>query len=329
MAILELITLVVSTAVLSRSSSLVVDNAVKLAGFFRVRTLAIGMLLVALSTSLPELSVSTISSASGEGAIAAGNVFGSNIANVLFILGMCAFIYGFKVGKENMRDLVLVLVLTTIISVYIIFHSLIFGSALGVYEGIALLLIAAWYAWRILSKNRIEGEAQDKPVGKKEAFTCFVFFFVGIILVIVSSSFVVESAVKLAEMLGLAKSFIGATLIAIGTSLPELTIELQAIRKKQYGLALGDALGSNVVNITLVLGAAAIINPISVQLTVFVAALLFAVAANMVFLYIAITKKKFGRNEGLMMLLLYISYLILIFYLQFGESPILVGANFF
>lgn len=326
MAILELITLVVSTAVLSKSSSMVVENAVKLASFFRVRTLAIGMLLVALSTSLPELSVSTISSAAGQGAIAAGNVFGSNIANVLLILGTCAFIYGFKVGKENLRDIVLVLALTTIISVYIMFRSLIFGSALGAYEGILLLMIAAWYAWRILSKNRVEEEKQDKPAGKKEAFMCFVLFFVGILLVIVSSSFVVESAVKLADMLGLAKSFIGATLIAIGTSLPELTIELQAIRKKQYGLALGDALGSNVVNITLVLGAAAIINPISVQLSVFVAALLFAVAANMVFLYIAVTKKKFEKNDGAAMLLLYALYLIVVFYLQFGETGLQLPA---
>ena len=99
MAVMELLTLIISVAVLAKSSSVVVDNAVKLAGFFRVRTLAIGMLLVAVSTSLPELSVSTISSAAGEGAIAAGNFFGSNIANILLILGTGAVLFGFRVPK--------------------------------------------------------------------------------------------------------------------------------------------------------------------------------------------------------------------------------------
>ena len=259
------------------------------------------------------------SSTAKQGAIAAGNVFGSNIANILLVLGIGAALYGFRVGKENLKDLALVLLLTTLISIYILFHSQITGNALGFYEGALLLLIFAWYANRLLKKKNLEGMAPAKRMGRREGLRAFLFFGLGIVGVMISSQFVVDSAVKLADMAGLAKSFIGATLIAIGTSLPELSIELQAIRRKQYGLALGDAIGSNMVNITLVLGAAAAISPIVVQLNVFSAALLFAVVANMVFLYIAAVKGKFEKKDGLLLLGLYALYLIVIFYLQFGE----------
>ena len=319
MAIEAFLILVISTLILSKSASLVVDNASKLARFFRISTLAVGMLLIAVSTSLPELSVSVISSAANEGAIAAGNVFGSNIANILLILGLGAFLYGFKVSKDNLADLALVLLLTTIISAYIIFHMQVFGSALGFLEGLLLLLIAAWYAWRMLSKKHIEDGNGEKQMSKKEGMAAFMLFCGGIVAVLISSSFVVDSAVHLAEILGLAKSFIGATVIAIGTSLPELTIDLQALRKKQYGLALGDAIGSNMLNITLVLGAGAAISPIFVQLPVFVVALLFAVVANMAFFYIAVTKKAFGKLAGVAMLALYAIYLAAIFFVQLGE----------
>lgn len=320
MALVALLTLLIFTFILSKSSSFVVDNAAKLARFFGVSQLAIGFLLIAVATSLPELAVSVTSSTAKEGAIAAGNVFGSNIADILLVLGLGAFLYGFKVSRENLADIALVLLLTTVISTYIIFHSQISGSVLGFYEGILLLLIAIWYTWRVLGKKKLQvGGAKEPQLSRHQGFMAFLFFTAGIIAVIISSSFVVDSAVSLANELGLSKSFIGATIIAIGTSLPELSIDIQAIRKKQYGLALGDAIGSTMANITLVLGAAAAINPIAVQLKVFIAALLFAVVANMLFFYIAAVKKKFEKKDGITMLALYGLYLAVIFFLQLNE----------
>ena len=320
MVLQELVTLFVFVFVLSKSSSLVVENAVKLAKFFGISQLAIGLLLIAVATSLPELSVSVVSSVANEGAIAAGNVFGSNIANILLVLGIGAIVYGFKVSRKNLSDIAIALVLTTLISTYILFHSQISGNALGFYEGLLLLAIAIWYAFRVLGKKRIEEMPEKGKISMHEGFRAFLFFAAGIVLVMVSSNFVVSSAVKLSDLLGLTKSFIGATLIAIGTSLPELSIDLQALRKKQYGLALGDALGSNIINLTLVLGTAALISPITVQLKVFVAALLFAVVANMVFLYISVVKGKFERKDGAIMVVFYVIYLALIFFLQIGEA---------
>ncbi|MDD5318156.1 MAG: sodium:calcium antiporter, partial [Candidatus ainarchaeum sp.] len=116
MAVIELATLIVSTVILSKSASVVVEKAALLARFFGISQLAIGMLLIAVSTSLPELSVSTIASAGGNGAIAAGNVFGSNIANILLVLGIGAFAYGFRVNREELTDTGFVLLVTTAIS---------------------------------------------------------------------------------------------------------------------------------------------------------------------------------------------------------------------
>ena len=319
MVFLELGVLIVSVIILARSSGLVVDSAVKLSHFFGISQIAIGFLLLAVSTSLPELSVSVISSTGGEGAIAAGNVFGSNIANILLILGIGAFLYGFKISAANLKDIGLVLLLTTLISIYIIFNSSVQGNALGFLEGALLLIAFASYAWYTMTKRSSAENNNGDKVTKDEALKAFLFFGAGILIVIVSSGFVVESAVKLAKLLGIAESFIGATIIAIGTSLPEMSVDIQAIRKKHYGLALGDAIGSNMANLTLVLGTAAVINPIHVQIPVFIAALLFAVIANMVLLYVAAVNKKVERFGGALFLVLYIIYIGVIFTLQFRE----------
>lgn len=154
---------------------------------------------------------------------------------------------------------------------------------------------------------------------KDEAFNAFIVFGVGVLVVMVSSGFVVDSAVKLARIAGIAESFIGATIIALGTSLPELTMDLQAIRKKHYGLALGDAIGSNMANLTLVLGTASVIHPIEVQLPIFIVALLFAVVANTLLFYVAAVNKGIKKLGGALFIVIYLVYLATIFFLQFSE----------
>ncbi|MFH0884530.1 MAG: sodium:calcium antiporter [Candidatus Micrarchaeota archaeon] len=315
----EILILVVSVIVLSRASSVVVDNIVRLSQFFRVSQVAVGFILLAVATSLPELSVSVVSSALGEGAIAAGNVFGSNIANILLVLGIGAYLYGLKISTRDLRDIGLVLLLTTIISVYIVFNSSIGQKALGFAEGILLLGVFAAYVWYTLKGKGAETVDGNGQITKKEALNAFLLFGVGVLTVLVSSGFVVSSAVSLARSFGIAESFIGATIIAVGTSLPELSIDLQAIRKKRYGVALGDAIGSNMVNITLVLGAAAAINPIQITLPVFIAALLFAVIANSLLLYAAAVNKGLKKAGGVLFLAVYATYLIVAFALQINE----------
>jgi cation:H+ antiporter len=315
----EIVTLILSVIVLARAASIVVDNIVKLSRFFNVSQVAIGFVLLSMSTTVPELSVSVVSSAVGEGAIAAGNVFGSNIANILLILGLGGFLYGFKVGRADLKDIGLVLLLTTVISAYIIYNSSIEQKALGFAEGALLLTIFIAYIWHTMAARRTTDGNADGQVSKKEALDAFLLFGASIIVVLVSSGFVVSSATSVARMFGIAESFIGATVIAVGTSLPELSISLTAIRKKRYGVALGDAIGANMVNITLVLGAAAAINPIQVTLPVFIAALLFAVIANILLLYMAAVHRNINRDGGALFLAIYAVYLVLAFTLQINE----------
>ncbi len=318
MVLFESITLLVSLAALSKSSSMVVENLVKLSKFFGISQIAIGFILLAASTTLPELSVSIISSSLGEGAVAAGNVFGSNIANILLIFGLGGFLYGLAIKRDELRDIAIVLVLTTIISSYIIFNSSVSGRALGFLEGIVLLMLFLGYILYIFTERKKENSGENS-ITKKEALHAFLFFCASILLVFISAGFVVESAVKIARFLRITESFIGATIIAIGTSLPEISICLEAIRKKHYGIALGDAIGANMINLTLVLGTASVINPISVLLPVFIAALLFAIVANMLLFYAAAVNRGLKKTSGFLFLLMYAIYIITIFYLQVGE----------
>lgn len=311
--------LLVSLIVLSKAADKVVLTASKLACFLRIGQLAIGFLLVSVTTSLPEFAVSVISSVQKNGAISAGNVFGSNIANILLILGIGALIYGFKVNRAGLKEIAIVLVATTVISVYIVFSGQLGSQILGFLEGAILLVIFVIYALHIILKKK-RFDHLHEAITHKEAVKSFIWFFVSILIVIVSAAFAVDNAVKLSLAFNIAESFIGATIVAIGTSLPELTIGLKAIKRKQYDLALGDAVGSNMINLTLVLGTAAVINPIRVTLPIFLAALLFAIIANVVLFYTAAVDKKLGRSGGIVFLSIYALYLITIFFLQLSST---------
>ena len=316
MVLFEILTLAISILILSKSASLVVENAVKLSSFFGISQMAIGFIFISILTTLPELSVSVISSAGGEGTIAAGNVFGSIIANILLVLGCAGFFYGIEFSKKGIKDIGIVLMITTLLSIYIIFNSSVHSRELGAIQGWALILLFFAYLYFVM-RRKVQSNGNEQ-VEKTEALKAFLSFVACIFLVLISASFVVESAVKIADAFNLAKSFIGATIIAIGTSLPELSIITQAVRKKNYEIALGNAIGANMVNITLVLGAAAIINPISVLIPIFSAAMLFSIIANVFLLYVAAVEQKLGKMGGLAFLAAYAVYLIAIFYLQAG-----------
>ncbi|MBN2121808.1 sodium:calcium antiporter [Candidatus Micrarchaeota archaeon] len=318
--IVAILTMFVSLVLLGRASGITVESAMKLSRYFRISQLAIGFLLLAFATSLPELSVSVLSSGRGEGAIAAGNIFGSNIANILLIIGLSAFLHGVRITWKGLREIGVLLLLTTLISAYIIFSGSVQNQVLGFAEGAILLLIFGAYCYDEIRKGRkYEHANHAKPVKKEAALNAFLLFCGSIVVVLASSGFVVDSAVQIAKIAGVAESFIGATIIAIGTSLPELSIGLQAVKKRRYAIFLGNAIGSNMINLTLILGIGALINPIYVQLPIFVAALLFAIAANTILLYVASVHRGLGKAGGALFLLVYAVYIVTIFFLQLRE----------
>lgn len=309
MPLVEIALLLVALAILSKSTELVINGAIKLADFFRIGQMAIGFLLVSVATSLPELAVSVISGAQAQGGITIGNVFGSNIADILLVLGLTAFFYGIKPRMEEWKEISFIVLAVTILTVVMIYLV-----GLDKPEGAVLIVLFALYAYYLLRKG-VNVDVQNH-VSLEEAGHAFVVFSIGITLVLLSAAFTVQLAVSLAESLGFAKSFIGATIIAVGTSLPELAVDIQALRQKKYGLALGDAIGSTMTNLTLVLGVAALLNPIPLRIPIFLVLMAFSILTNMVLVYFISVSKALERKEGAIFLILYLFYLIAIFNAQ-------------
>lgn len=310
--------LAISIFILYKSSNIVVDKAVILAKFFGISQMAIGFLLISVSTSLPELAISITSSVAHQGGIMVGNVFGSNIADILLVLGMGAFLYGIRITKQERKEVGFIIILTSAITVYMLVSAYFLRQQLGRIEGAILLILFAAFSYYVLKERKTEDmDGIEKP-SKNEALNAFLWFFAAVIGVILSSGSTVDSAVILATELGVSQSFIGATIIAVGTSLPELSVELAALRRKKYGLAIGDAIGSTITNLTLVLGAGALISPVILSANVYIATLAFAIVANVIFYKFA-QDLKLSKKEGALMLAIYALFIIAIFFLQAEE----------
>ncbi len=322
--IIEAGILIISLIVLAKSSDMVTDKAVMLSDFFGISRMAIGFLLLAGSTSLPEFSVAVVSSVVGQGAISAGNVFGANIADILLILGACAAAYGLVLNREDATEILAVLLVTSAIMLFFLYSTVVLHSpVIGRLEGILLLLAFLVYVYYVM-KGRKTPSLDGLRVSKKEALSAFFLFLLGIGLVVLSAGLAVDSVARLSELVGISRSFLGATLVSMGTTLPELSVSLSAARKKEYSLSFGNAVGSTIVNLTAVLGTAATISPIIILApSTFLVTLLFAVLANIVLLYIAVRVKKLGKLSGAILIGIYLSFLAALYIveLQNGLLP--------
>ncbi len=314
MVFFDLGVLIISLLILAKSSEKVIESAIKLAGYFKIGQLAVGFLLLAVSTSLPELTVSVMAASQGAASITVGNVFGSNIADVLLVLGSVAAIYGIRTRQGEWGEAAFILLVVSVITMTVIVLE-----GLDAYTGALLICMFILFVWYLLRRKKAI-EMMGNGITKVEALHAFLFFSVGIVFVMVSSGFVVESAIKLADGLNLAKSFIGATIIAIGTSLPELAIDLQAIKRKAYALAIGDAIGSTMVNLTLVMGVAALIKPIAFTKEIVYTLGVFSVLANGLLLFLIFRSRPLTRNHGIVMLFLFLVYLLVLYGVQSSVS---------
>ncbi|MEM3556191.1 MAG: sodium:calcium antiporter [Candidatus Micrarchaeia archaeon] len=307
--IADVILLAVSLLVLAKCSHLVVDNTIKLAKFFRIGEITAGFVLLAVSTSLPELAVAIISTSAGEGAVSIGNVIGSNIADILLVVGTCSMVGVIKIKKGQMVELIRLLFITSMIPLILLLRS-----EFGWVEGLLLLFIFTGYVYYLFQKKVSLGIEEE--VAKKDALPAFLYFVVGIIGVLISARLSVDSAVRLADALSLTKSFIGATIIALGTSLPELAIDTTAVKKGNIQLALGDAIGSCMTNITLVLGITGILSQTTFNITVVSSLIVFLLITNLIFWYFLETRRKLNQREGMIFLALYLVFLLTEFGLQ-------------
>ncbi|MFO7872767.1 MAG: calcium/sodium antiporter [Candidatus Undinarchaeales archaeon] len=294
-------------AVLLKGADWATEKASKIASYFGVSNVIIGLSLVALSTSLPELAVSLTAALFGSGGIALGSVVGSNIANIGLVLGLSVIITPILVDKGNIEEATILLILLTVSAMYML-------NGISFLEGVFLLLFIFVYLYDLFryGEKRI---SNVRPVYniKKES----IFFVLGIVGVILGSNLMVTSAVSIAEVLYISEEVIAATIIAIGTSLPELSVSLTAAKKGFKDMALGNIIGSCMFNIALVLGFSSLLVPITSTKAFLYLQLPFMVGLSALLLLFMKTRWKLSKKEGMVFLAVYIVFLALQFLINF------------
>jgi len=304
--------LLVFLIILNKASHLTITNAVKVSEITGLGKATVGFILIAFSTSLPELSVSVFSALIGEMGISIGNVLGSNIVNVCLIVGFAALFVALKsseslsmipsFAKAELESLYFGLFIASIIPL-----SLMYLAYASRFVGLILIVVFVVYTYqlsriRIPSNERVfEGERQK--LRRYEYLT-----FAGVMGVILSSYFIVEYASNIAEIIGVPKTLLGATIIAFGTSLPEFSTSIKAIAEGHSALAFGNIVGSCFINITLILGVSLIASPLRVNMIVFSDLVIFSLMANL-FLWYFLTIGKISWREGAILLFIYLLFL--------------------
>lgn len=318
--LINAIILVASLLVLAKASHSTIVNSVKVANITGFGKTTIGFLMVAFLTSLPELLVSIIAAlgqaVSGQEAIgiAIGNVLGSNIVNICLILGVCILIASFRspkttrlvpfMTKEEFGSLHFGLFVASIIPLTLLYIG--YASRL---IGVILLAIFVLYTYQ-LSKVRIIKEngtlgAESHKLGR------YTFLaFLGAIGVVASSYFIVDSATSIATEAGVSKLIIGATIVAFGTSIPELATSIEATRQGHLDLAFGNIIGSGFINITLILGVTLIASQFTVSIAAFSDLVMFSLITNL-FLWYFLSSERIGKREASVLLFIYTLFLVI------------------
>ena len=300
---LNILLLLVGFVLLIKGADFFVDGSSSIAKLLKVPSVVIGLTIVALGTSAPEAAVSIAAGVSGSNEIAISNVVGSNIFNMLMVVGVCALIKPFELNKTILKRDFPVNIVASLILLAVMFV----GSAIGLIDGIMLLVLMILYiSYLVVSaiKNREESTEEIKTL---HPFVSVLFIIGGLAAVIFGGDLVVDSATVLAKAMGLSETFIGLTVIAIGTSLPELVTSVVASKKGDNGLALGNVVGSNIFNILFILGLSSSLSPIAVDNSAMINLIVLCAATVLMYL-LCVLRKKLGRAEGAAMVLLYAMY---------------------
>lgn len=304
---LEIALLLAGLLVLAKSSSVTITNAMRFSAASGISTAAIGFVFIAVATSLPEFSIAVIASLRGEGLLSLGNLAGANIVNLTLVVGVMAW-SGFSMGKIYSLKIDQAVIATS----FVAFALLVLGGA-DIATGLFCLVLFYLFSSTVMK----EGIRVPEGGGIKtlEMATSFAYLLASVLLVVVSAWLVTDNAVKLSALLGLSESVIGATIVALGTTLPELSVGIAAVKRGDIGLAVGDTVGSIVANMTLILGAAALIRPIAIdtEMSVLLGAL---IAVNIVFLAL-VYRRSFGRREATLLIGMFAAYIALMYGMRF------------
>lgn len=308
--VLNIILLIIGFVILIKGADLFVDGASNIALNFKVSKMLIGLTIVAFGTSAPEFAVSVKGLLSGSFDIVLGNVIGSNILNILLILGVAAMIHPLVVKSNTVKKELPITLLITALFTVLLSDNLFDKSMSNNFtrgDGIVLILFFLVFIYYLINlmRNKVEDSTDEKVLSLPKSF---LYTFIGLVMIILGSNFVVDSASYLAKAFGVSERIISLTIIALGTSLPELVTSVMATKKGEYDIAIGNAVGSNMFNIGIVIGLpVTILGGISKIAFSYIDLIVMIVTALMLYLF-SKNDYKISKREGLSFLILFVVY---------------------
>ena len=318
---MDYVWLIAGFILLIKGADLFVDGSSSVAKILKVPTIIIGLTVVAFGTSMPEFSVSVTAAMKGNNDLAVSNVLGSNIFNLLVVLGCCALVQPVRAKwsllKKEFPFSIFITVILLLLNSDFSITKVLQGDqvfVLGRWSGILLLALFAVFLYATVqaalrSRNEIVMDEEDYKL--MSPLKSGLFIALGLAGIILGGDLVVDSASSIAENFGLSQTFIGLTIVALGTSLPELVTSMVAAGKGENDLAVGNVVGSNIFNILLILGVSSMITPIRLDVTA-VYDTLILIAASIIVYVAAISKHEIKKTEGALFLLAYLAFFVYI-----------------
>lgn len=299
----NLLMLALGFVLLVKGADWFVDGAAGIANKFKIPQLIIGLTIVAMGTSAPEAAVSISAALKGSAEITIGNIVGSNILNILIILGLTAVITPVAVAKSTIRvDIPFMLG----ISALLLIQGL--DGSVTLLDGIVLLVVFAGYlTYLVINARKNPEQLEEERIKNQSIWMCLLWTAIGLVAIILGSNFSVDAASNIARILGLSERFIGLTIVALGTSLPELVTSVMAARKGNADIAIGNIVGSNIFNILFVVGLSSVIVSVPFA-SAFIVDMIVAIGAGVLLWIFSLHKKKLIPIHGVVFLLAYAGY---------------------
>lgn len=307
---MDIVFLIIGFFVIIKASDMLVSGSVNLAKFLKIPTIVIGLTVIAIATGVPEIAISISSSLKGSNGLLLGNLIGSNMFNVLFILGLIAVIRPLYIKKEIIFKNYVYAIFSCIVLLVVSLDSFLGDNSINLItrsEGVLLLLFAFLFLYTTVLD--VTFNSKTKIEITKFRFKDVVYIILGVILIALSADVIVNSSVNISSYLGVSEDLIGLTVIAIGTNLPELVTSIVAVKKGESDIAIGNLIGTNILNIFLILGASSCINPIVIPFNTLIDIILLGITSLIVYIFIR-RKRDINRFEGITMIILYIIYII-------------------
>ena len=302
--IIQFVLLIVGFVFLIKGSDFFVDGASSIASLLKIPTIIVGLTIVALGTSAPEAAVSITSSLTGSNALAVSNVIGSNMFNILMVIGIAALLGELVMEKQVLeKDLPFLVGITLLWAIFIVI-----GWDITNIEGIILLAIMVAYIAYLVYSTKKSGGATEVEKPKYSLPYSIIFILVGLAGIVIGGDLVVDSASNIAMAFGMSETLVGLTIVAIGTSLPELVTSLTALRKGENQMVIGNVIGSNIFNILFVLGASSAISAIPLSSSMLIDVILMIFVTVLCFIF-GKTQEKYDKKEGAILVILFIAYM--------------------